>query len=442
MGVEEGAYNEKQSATTTISKLTPGCEDSTNNIGETLKERNQEKFIWGAKRLRTSGTDIQMARVPAVALCPANVGGPSSSGAAETVSAVPEPSSRTLHYQQSTSSLEAYDGKERNHPVLPEEREVKSEDEASVGGLDSTGTIPTAAHLLMSLCKAVPPVDCSIEEKDAEDFQERETAQSPKFCQERTLPLKRSEQEGGENKARNKEKREVVQMINIKNVLHQQKYPDGNEKTIKIESESETQQGEEPKPGGHSRKQNGKSSGYKYRFGPGNSVSMHSTVNGRQKSCAYVGVRKRQWGTYAAEIRNQLTGSREWLGTFDSAEEAAVVYDMRLRQIKGPGAKCNFPPLIMTGHMVKREICPHGKSAPQRLTLMIPEDWLQQVVSLQSGTLKKAKADVCRKEISKVPDTATINESTACAHNNVENLTTTRRNELTGYEIANNEGNS
>jgi len=128
-----------------------------------------------------------------------------------------------------------------------------------------------------------------------------------------------------------------------------------------------------------------------YRYGPGQPVittadGRITSTSGRQKSCAYVGVRRRQWGTFAAEIRNQLSGCREWLGTFETAEEAAVVYDMRLRQIKGPSAKCNFPPLDLTsGNLVKRDICPHGKSAAQRLTLLIPENWLQQVAALHSG---------------------------------------------------------
>jgi hypothetical protein len=128
-----------------------------------------------------------------------------------------------------------------------------------------------------------------------------------------------------------------------------------------------------------------------YRYGPGQPVittadGRITSTSGRQKSCAYVGVRRRQWGTFAAEIRNQLSGCREWLGTFETAEEAAVVYDMRLRQIKGPSARCNFPPLDLTsGQLVRRDICPHGKSAPERLTLLIPENWLQQVAALHSG---------------------------------------------------------
>ncbi|GAB4816394.1 hypothetical protein N2152v2_003440 [Parachlorella kessleri] len=74
----------------------------------------------------------------------------------------------------------------------------------------------------------------------------------------------------------------------------------------------------------------------------------------RQKTSAYIGVRRRPWGSYAAEIRNQISGAREWLGTFETAEEAAVVYDLRKRQIKGENAKCNFPPLDLGGKLGER----------------------------------------------------------------------------------------
>jgi EREBP-like factor len=148
----------------------------------------------------------------------------------------------------------------------------------------------------------------------------------------------------------------------------------------------------------------------------------------------FVGVRQRPSGRYVAEIKDTTQNIRMWLGTFETAEEAAKAYDEAATLLRGSNTRTNFVDTHVSynsplASRIQNLLNNQGKGTKQQQEEdMDVRRSITDRANMASGTTNRTRAGSTTNNISTTQGTVKSTSARSVANTNTNNSGITNSN--------------